>query len=266
MDDVLIMFKAGDDLRQDALTVQMLHIMDQIWKAAGLDLHLTPYRVSVTSENHGLIEVVPDSTTNARIQREAGGATAAFKMTPLANWMKTTNPSTEEYENAVDNFVLSTAGYCVATYVLGIGDRHNDNIMMDKYGHLFHIDFGHFLGNFKSWKGLIKREKAPFVLTPEFAFAMGGIDSDRFKYFCRLCCRAYNLVRRKANLLLNLFAMMLSTGIPELRSDEDLLYLQDALCQELSDEEAAELFMELIEESLNSKATELNFFFHILAH
>jgi phosphatidylinositol-4,5-bisphosphate 3-kinase len=106
----------------------MLLIMDQIWKAAGLDLHLTPYRVSVTSENHGLIEVVPDSTTTAKIQKEAGGASAAFKQTPLANWLKGHNTKEAELSGAVDNFVLSLAGYCVATYVMGIGDRHNDNV------------------------------------------------------------------------------------------------------------------------------------------
>ena len=55
------------------------------------------------------------------------------------------------------------------SYVLGLGDRHPDNIMINKNtGKLFHIDFGHFLGNVKSKYG-IKRERDPFVFTKEMA-------------------------------------------------------------------------------------------------
>lgn len=49
--------------------------------------------------------------------------------------------------------------------------RHNDNIMLRKNGQLFHIDFGHMIGNFKSKLG-INRERTPLILPPEFLYVV----------------------------------------------------------------------------------------------
>lgn len=38
-----ILFKNGDDLRQDMLTLQVIKIMDHIWHTEGIDLRMTPY-------------------------------------------------------------------------------------------------------------------------------------------------------------------------------------------------------------------------------
>eukprot|EP01051_Picozoa_sp_SAG22_P007470 SAG22_NODE_527_length_9437_cov_3.575712_10_plen_306_part_00 len=42
-DCFMVMFKAGDDLRQDMLTLQLLKIMETLWLAEDMDLKLNPY-------------------------------------------------------------------------------------------------------------------------------------------------------------------------------------------------------------------------------
>lgn len=150
--DLYVIFKAGDDLRQDLLTLQLFTVMDGIWRRQGLDLKLIPYGCVATGDEIGMIEVVLDSNTTANITfDESGGAKlAAWDETVFTKWLQKANPDDMDMDKAVHTWAASCAGYCVATYALGIGDRHSDNVMVKRNGNMFHIDFGHFLGNYKS--------------------------------------------------------------------------------------------------------------------
>eukprot|EP01090_Pellita_catalonica_P020530 TRINITY_DN738_c0_g1_i2.p1 TRINITY_DN738_c0_g1~~TRINITY_DN738_c0_g1_i2.p1 ORF type:complete len:141 (-),score=24.55 TRINITY_DN738_c0_g1_i2:205-627(-) len=137
--------------------------------------------------------------------------------------------------------------------------------MMTKQGHLFHIDFGHFLGNVKSKYGF-KRERAPFIFNPQFAHILGGKDDNKFDQFTAVCGRAYNILRKHANMFINLFMMMLSTGIPELQRQEDIEPLKEALSLEKTDEEAAAHFKRLIHQARKTRTVLFNDMIHIWAH
>jgi len=137
--------------------------------------------------------------------------------------------------------------------------------MLTRAGHLFHIDFGHFLGNYKKKFGL-KRERAPFVFNPQYAEILGGTKSDLYQEFVAVCCRAYNILRKNSDMFINLFQMMLSTGIAELQTVEDIHYLRKVFLTNKTDEDASKHLKEMILVSLNTKTTVMNDLIHVMVH
>ena len=95
---------------------------------------MIPYGCLSTGDQVGLIEVILNSSTIAKIQKKSRGARGAFDKTLLLKWLREQNSNPSHLKKAIENFTLSCAGYCVATYVLGIGDRHSDNIMICRNG------------------------------------------------------------------------------------------------------------------------------------
>ena len=53
----VVIFKCGDDLRQDQLTLQVLRSMDALWAEAGLELRMSPYRNPASESPLGRIRV-----------------------------------------------------------------------------------------------------------------------------------------------------------------------------------------------------------------
>ena len=81
--------------------------------------------------------------------------------------------------------------------------------------------------------------------------------------FKKTCEEAFLKLREKGSLFINLFTMMLSTGIPELKTTDDISYIRDALCLGERREVALEVFRKKIQEAMkNSWSVSLNWYFH----
>ena len=74
----------------------------------------------------------------------------------------------------------SCAGYAVATYLLAIGDRHLENLMVSNSGKMFHIDFGFILGKNPPMKGF---SVPPIRLNKPMVLGMGGLNSKNYLEF-----------------------------------------------------------------------------------
>lgn len=257
---VYIIVKVGDDIRVDVLALQMMKILDSFWKKEGLDLHLQPYVALPLGKKVGLIEVASKSETTSSINWKYGGNSfaSAFSSTSLKAYLYKNN-SPEEREQALRNFALSCAGYCVFTYVFGVGDRHGDNILCTKKGNVFHIDFGYFLGERSKFLG-ISRETNFFVLTPNYINAMDKF----FNLFVTLSCQGFVIARRYESTFTTLIQLMLPCG-KDVISEEQIKYVKTALEPWLSEKQGQRKFYRIIQCSLGDKRTLLNDFAHLLA-
>ncbi|XP_062590997.1 phosphatidylinositol 3-kinase catalytic subunit type 3-like [Saccostrea cucullata] len=154
-----------------------------------------------------------------------------------------------------------SAGYCVITYLLGVGDRHFDNLLLTKTGKLFHIDFGYILGRDpKLLPPLMK-------LTTEMIDGMGGPNSEHFHDFKKLCYTAFLAIRRSSNLILNLFTLMISSNIPDIaiEPDKTVKKVQDKFVLHLTDEEAVQYMQNVIDGSVSAMMPVLVERFHTIA-
>ncbi len=241
-----MMVKIGDDVRQDELVLQLLRLMDVILKRENLDLCLTPYHCIATSPVGGLVEMVsPSIDLEAIIQdyKTKNGVRAYFKhVAPAPDSRYGVSP------NVLSTFVKSCAGYCVATYLLGVGDRHLENLMVQPDGRLFHIDFGFILGRDP------KVFAPPMKISSQMVEGMGGPTSASYQQFQELCCEAYNILRKHASTFLAILELMSQSSIEVIVEDarNHFVKLEEKFQIGRPDEQAVRYFRDLIQESVSA--------------
>jgi phosphatidylinositol-4,5-bisphosphate 3-kinase len=261
-----VIFKIGDDLRQDLMILQIFRIMDKIWMENDLDLKFTLYNVCPIELKCGFMEFAEGSPVE-EIQKNMNGGDilqdTLYLYLQNLSYEITQNPNHLQFKKMLDNYIKSLAGYCVATGVLGIADRHPANVMLNFNGLFFHIDFGHIFGNFKTKFGF-KRERSVFLLTPQMAYIY--IQSNNNKEFIHYCTSAFNILRANAKRIINIMITMSSSNMPEFSTMSDLSYVRDHLNLDMNEKEASEYLIKTIKDSLNDKYRTFDNLIHNFVH
>lgn len=123
----------------------------------------------------------------------------------------------EKKQRIKDTYIKSCAGYCTVTYLLAVGDRHLENLLIDKQGHLFHVDFGFIFGRNPPGKSAFS---PPIRICKEMIEGMGGNTDPNYEKFKNYCLESFKYLRNYQGYILNLFHLMIHAGIKDLSFDE----------------------------------------------
>ncbi|KZS99247.1 kinase-like protein [Sistotremastrum niveocremeum HHB9708] len=207
-----VIVKAGADLRQEQLAINLIHEFGKIWKEEHCRCFVRPFRILITGANSGLIETIPDAISIHSIKKaEYARRLAAGRfeyVTLYDHFVSAYGPAhTAKFAHAQRNFAQSLAGYSLATYFLQIKDRHNGNILLDRDGHLVHIDFGFILSNSPGNLGF---EAAPFKFPSEYLEVLGGLDSVHYREFKEQFHAGFEAARKHCGRIITLVELMQS--------------------------------------------------------
>ena len=253
-----IMYKLGDDMRQDQLIMQMISLMDFLLTRLNVDLRLTIYQIMVYSNNDGIMEFVDNSETLQDVLEKNNEDLTKYllqksKLDPNAEKLKTNEKKLQGVNKSIfDNYMESCASYCVITYLLGIGDRHLENLLITNDAKLFHIDFGYAMG------------EDPKPYPPHFKLnkPMINVFAGGFKdIFIGKCVNYYLYLRQNAKIILNLINLMVDSDLvtnpnKDKKMDEvDIKKMAEKFLIEKDDVKAEEFFKVIINQSVDSILT-----------
>ncbi|KAF0984871.1 hypothetical protein FDP41_000770 [Naegleria fowleri] len=241
-----VIVKANDDIRQEIFAMQLIKLFAQIFEEEKLPIYIRPYEIIVTSGNCGMLETVRDTVSIDGLKKKFPN------FTTLKDYFIRVygSPTSNTFIRAQTNFVESVVGYSLITYILQIKDRHNGNILLDREGHMIHIDFGFFLG---ISPGGVKFENSPFKLPQDWVDLMGELFDLHFRPVFYV---AYSALRKPRNMnrLLNLVEMMIGANYKCFDNNHANIMrdLRNRFYPNLSDDDFAKMARKLVDDSMDN--------------
>jgi hypothetical protein len=143
-----VLLKSGDNPHQDRFALAMARVFNHLWQCEGVAVSVAGqselvqnvlYGVLQSGVRSSVIEMVSGSTPVKSFHDRH--SKVMFAMFGDSWWQGDLNdwvPSAP--------LIASAAAAFTTAYILGIGDRHQDNMLVSREGHLFNIDFGYLFG------------------------------------------------------------------------------------------------------------------------
>lgn len=206
------------------------------------------YNIITLSPGLGAIEFVHDSATLRQVNDN--GFT-------LQNFIFKHHPQTP-VGIIKERFMKSLAISSCLSYILGLGDRHMDNIMVTTSGLLYHIDYSFILEQPVNIFG------SPVIrITSDMIDFLGGPQSEFYAQFKTYIIQVFDILRLYNNLITNNYRIMSADGLvsdwPGMRTKLGDRFMHGMNCKEVE----ITLINE-IEHGSNSYSSALMDFFHSL--
>jgi len=227
----------NEDLRKDKLT---MYVSKWLKKICGEDIIVNTYNVLPYRYNYGWIEILDDTITLYDVIN--------IRQTTLLNYIMDLNPK-KPIHYMRETFIKSCVSSCVLCYILGVGDRHTENILINKWGDLIHIDFSYLLGEDP------KHVDVEMKITNDMLVALGGKQSGNFIKFKDICGKMYKKIRKRSGLwyMLLSYLSFIEPPIYPYYNNNELIknYVIDKLIPGEFDEECSSQISNIVEKSSN---------------
>jgi phosphatidylinositol 3-kinase len=188
--------KKSTGLRKEQIISNLINILQ--YKISILNFDEIPtYQIIMLNKELALLEFIEDSITLKQINDK--GFT-------LQNYILNKNINIK-LDYIKTKFVHSLAISSAIAYIIGIGDRHLDNIMINTVGQIFHIDYGYILEN-----PTIMFNMPEIKVTDEIIDFLGGNNSLYYNEFKKLIVQVYNQCRANKNILYIYFKYICDNG------------------------------------------------------
>ncbi|KAH3766329.1 protein kinase [Pelomyxa schiedti] len=183
--DLTFLCKPKDDLRRDARMLEFTTLVNKLLAknpdARRRKLAVTTYAVVPLDDECGLLEwvhnlnglrIIWSSLLANPLKPNAKNFYENIKRCPpvLHLWFRQQFLDPTEWFEARLRFIRSLAVMSMVGYIIGLGDRHGENLLLSNKADVVHVDF-----NCLFWQGesLATPEKVPYRLTPNLVDAMG---------------------------------------------------------------------------------------------